>query len=163
MAGSTLASLVPGYGYGETRKTLDTDRRVRDLLRIELGKGVLSMQEVVDVAQRANLRSTVEEAKRVKDEIEQFIDDIRTAPAALHRDVRKDEAETLVEFDTRVMRQCKEVVVAASLLHEKFLKSDPPDMIGEFPSVRKLVIDARGMYRDREAILKEVQGTEAYV
>ncbi|OLD13077.1 MAG: hypothetical protein AUI93_01850 [Crenarchaeota archaeon 13_1_40CM_3_52_10] len=163
MAESNLARLVPGYGYGETRKTLDTDRRVRDILRIELGKGVMSMQEVVDVAQRANQRSMVEEARRVKDEIEQFIDDIRTAPAAFHRDVRKDEAERLVEFDTQVIRQCKEVVVAASLLHEKFLKSEPQDIIGEVPSVRKLVRDARGKYKDREAVLKEVQGAEAYV
>lgn len=159
----SLANLIPGYGYGEARKALATDRRVRDVLRTELGKGVLSMQEVVDIAQRASQRGMVAEARRLKEEIEQFIDDVRTAPSAFHRDVGKGEAQRLIDFDVKMMRQCKEVVLATNLLHEKLLKGEPQDVVGEVPAVRKLVREARSVYRDRDAVLKEAEGAQSYV
>ena len=159
----SLTDLIPGYGYGQTRGALETDRRVRDVLRTELGKAVLSMQAVVDMGQRANQRNMVAEARRLKEGIEQFIDDIRTASSAFDKDVGKIEAQKLVDFDTKMMRQCKEVAVAANLLHERLLKSDPQDIVGEVPSIEKLVRDARASYRDREAVLKQVEGTQAYV
>lgn len=115
------------------------------------------------MAQRSDQRTLVSEARRLKEEIEQFIDDIRTAPAAFHGDVGKEEAQRLTDFDTKMMRQCKEVVLATNLLHEKLLKSDPLDVVGEVPSIRKLVRDAREVYRDREAVLKQVEGAQAYV
>lgn len=123
----------------------------------------MSVQEVVDMAQRSDQRNLVSESRRLKEEIEQFIDDIRTAPAAFQRDVSVGEAQKLTDFDTKMMRQCKEIVLATSLLHEKLLKSDPPDVVGEVPSIRKLVRDAREVYRDREAVLKQVEGAQAYV
>jgi len=136
---------------------------VRDVLTDELGKGVMSLQEVLDSAQKANQRTVVEEVKTLKDQIDQFIDDIRTAPAGFQKDVSKEEAAKLLDFDTRVMRQCKEVVTATSLLHDKYLKSDPQDVTPEIPLVRKLVVDARGAYRDRLAILKELEQVQSYV
>ncbi len=123
----------------------------------------MSVQEIIDTAQKASQRSMVAEARRLKDEIEQFIDDIRTAPAAFQRDVSREEAARLVDFDSRVMRQCKEVAVASSLLHDKWLESDPREATGEVPHVRKLVRDARSLYRNRVAILKELEQVQAYV
>ncbi len=160
---SSLTKLLPGYRYGKTRKTLYIDRQIRDVLTDELGKGVMSLQEVLDSAQKANQRIVVEEVRSLKDQIDQFIDDIRTAPAGFQKDVSKEEAAKLLDFDTRVMRQCKEVVTASSLLHDKYLKSEPQDVTPEIPLVRKLVVDARGVYRDRLAVLKELEQVQSYV
>ena len=160
---SSLTKLIPGHSYREGRKALETDRRVRDILRAELGKGILSIQEVTDMAQRANQRDLVAESRRLKEEIDQFLDDIRVAPAGFHRDIGNEEAQRLSDFDTKRMRQCKEVAVATNLLHDKLLKSNPVDVVGEVPPVRKLVRDARSVFRDREAVLKEVEGTQASV
>jgi predicted nuclease with TOPRIM domain len=152
-----IEKYIPNYDYSERHHMMATDERMTDIIHDELRKSKKTLFSTLEVSYERQRESLVKDLKKMRDEIDAFLDRVKVKHVKWPESIPEDFLEKIVVHDSEILRELPRLNSELEEIRKMLMSIDGQDLSDreQLTRLNNKIMDVKGRVNGLVSIFKE--------